>query len=83
MSIGLSGKKLGFNVTVYMSEEAKPWKKIMLKNARVNVVDFEGAYTSALKLARNEAAKDSNTFFIDDEDSKELFLGYSVAYKKL
>ena len=83
MSIGLSGKKLGFNVTVYMSEEAKTWKKNMLKNAGVNVIEFEGDYTSALKLARNEAAKDPNTYFIDDEDSKELFLGYSAAYKTL
>lgn len=83
MSIGLSGKKLGFDVTVYMSEEAKTWKKNMLKHAGVNVIEFKGDYTSALKLARNEATKDSNTYFIDDEDSKELFLGYSVAYKTL
>lgn len=83
MSIGLSGKKLGFDVTVYMSEEAKTWKKNMLKEAGVNVIEFEGDYTSALKLARREAAKDANTYFIDDEDSKELFLGYSVAYKTL
>ncbi len=83
MSIGLSGKKLGFDVTVYMSEEAKTWKKNMLKNAGVTVIEFEGDYTSALKLARSEAAKDPNTYFIDDEDSKELFLGYSAAYKTL
>ena len=83
MSIGLSGSKLGFNVTVYMSEEAKAWKKNMLKKAGVNVIEFEGDYTSALKLAREDASKDSNTYFIDDEDSKELFLGYSVAYKTL
>lgn len=83
MSIGLSGSKLGFDVTVYMSEEAKTWKKNMLRNAGVNVIEFEGDYTSALKLAREEAAKDPNTYFIDDEDSKELFLGYSVAYKTL
>jgi D-serine dehydratase len=83
MSIGLSGRNLGFNVTVYMSEEAKLWKKNMLRNAGVNVIEFEGDYTSALKLARNEAAKEPNTYFIDDEDSKELFLGYSVAYKTL
>lgn len=83
MSIGLSGKTLGFDVTVYMSEEAKEWKKNMLKKAGVKVVEFKGDYTSALKLARSEAAKDSNTYFIDDEDSKELFLGYSAAYKTL
>ena len=83
MSIGLSGSKLGFDVTVYMSEEAKTWKKNMLRNAGVNVIEFEGDYTSALKLAREEASKDPNTYFIDDEDSKELFLGYSVAYKTL
>ena len=83
MSIGLSGKKLGFDVTVYMSEEAKTWKKNMLKNAGVNVVEFKGDYTSALKLARDDASKDDSTYFIDDEDSKELFLGYSAAYKTL
>ena len=83
MSIGLSGSKLGFDVTVYMSEEAKKWKKEMLKKAGVNVVEFEGDYTSALKLARQDAAKDGNTYFVDDEDSKELFLGYSAAYKTL
>ena len=83
MSIGLSGKKLGFDVTVYMSCEAKTWKKNMLKKQGVNVVEFEGDYTSALKLARSEAKKDKNTYFIDDEDSKELFLGYSAAYKML
>ena len=83
MSIGLSGKKLGFDVTVYMSEEAKEWKKNMLKKAGVNVIEFKGDYTSALKLAREDAAKDDNTYFIDDEDSKELFLGYSAAYVNL
>ena len=83
MSIGLSGSKLGFDVTVYMSEEAKTWKKEMLRNAGVNVIEFQGDYTSALKLAREEASKDPDTYFVDDEDSKELFLGYSVAYKTL
>lgn len=83
MSVGLAGSELGFDVTVYMSEEAKTWKKNMLRNAGVNVVEFEGNYTSALKLAREEACKDLDTYFIDDEDSKDLFLGYSVAYKTL
>ena len=83
MSIGLSGSKLGFDVTVYMSEEAKEWKKNKLRSAGVNVIEFEGDYTSALKLAREDASKDENTYFIDDEDSKELFLGYSAAYKTL
>lgn len=78
MSIGLSGKKLGFETTVYMSEEAKMWKKEMLRDAGVNIVEFKGDYTSALELARAEAAKDDNNFFIDDEDSRDLFLGYSA-----
>ena len=83
MSIGLSGKKLGFDVTVYMSEEAKQWKKNMLKNAGVNVIEFKGDYTSALKTARSEAQKAPDMYFIDDEDSKDLFLGYSAACKTL
>lgn len=83
MSIGLSGKALGFDVTVYMSEEAKEWKKNMLKEAGVNVIEFRGDYTSALKLARADAKKDPDTYFIDDEDSEDLFLGYSAAAKML
>ncbi len=83
MSIGLSGKKLGFDVTVYMSEEAKQWKKNMLREAGVNVHEFRGDYTSALKLARSEAEKDPDTYFIDDEDSSDLFLGYSAACRTL
>jgi D-serine dehydratase len=66
-----------------MSEEAKQWKKNTLRESGVNVVEFKGDYTSALKLARKEASESSDTYFIDDEDSKELFLGYSVAYKPL
>lgn len=83
MSIGLSGKKLGFDVTVYMSKEAKAWKKQTLRDKGVNVIEFEGDYTCALKLAREEAKKEENNFFIDDEDSKDLFLGYSAAAKTL
>ncbi len=83
MSIGLSGKKLGFDVTVYMSKEAKQWKKDTLRKAGAVVIEFEGDYTSALKTARSEAAKDENNFFIDDEDSRDLFLGYSAVSRTL
>lgn len=83
MSIGLSGKKLGFDVTVYMSEEAKAWKKKMLCHAGAKVIEFKGDYTSALKLARSEAQKDPQTYFVDDEDSRELFLGYATACKMI
>ncbi len=79
MSIGLSGCRLGFDVTVYMSEEAKEWKKKRLRAAGVCVHEFQGDYTSALKLARRDAEQDPATFFIDDEDSADLFLGYSAA----
>ena len=83
MSIGLSGSKLGFDVTVYMSEEAKEWKKNKLRAAGVRVHEFKGDYTSALKLARSDAEKDPETYFIDDEDSADLFLGYSAACRTL
>ena len=83
MSIGLSGKKLGFDVTVYMSEEAKQWKKDTLRKAGAKVIEFEGDYTSALKTARSEAAKDTNNFFVDDEDSVDLFLGYSAVSRTI
>ena len=79
LSIGLMGAKLGFKVNVHMSEDAKSWKKEMLRNQGVTVFEYKSDYSFAVESARELSKKDPNDYFIDDENSKDLFLGYSIA----
>lgn len=76
LSIGIISSTIGFNVNVHMSSDAKEWKKNKLREHGVNVIEYNGNYTLAVKKGRALSNANPMSYFIDDENSKLLFLGY-------
>ena len=83
LSIGIISAKLGFQVTVYVSSDAKQWKKNLLRAKGAHVIEFDGDFSEAILAGRQKTNADPMGYFVDDENSIELYLGYAVGALRL
>lgn len=83
LSIGVVARRLGFHTTIHMSADAAQWKKDRLRAHGAEVVEYNDNFSNAITQGRRQAEAEPDTFFIDDEGSYDLFIGYAVAGLRL
>lgn len=82
-SIGLVARAFGLAAEIHMSHDAKRWKKDRLRALGATVVEHECDYSEAVARARDAARGGRRRYFVDDEDSRRLFVGFAVAAEEV
>lgn len=83
ISVGVTAAAFGFKSIVHMSADAKQWKKDFLRKNGATVVEHNTDFTEAVNQGRQASEADPNSYFVDDEDSIYLYLGYTTAAQRL